>query len=102
MKRWLVQHYHALGFTLRRLVRTPVASLLNVIVIGIALSLPAGAYAPGKSAAGFGPGQQRAPDQPVPFPGRGQDRCGKIEAWLKAHSEVKGYRFVHRNQALQI
>ena len=63
MKRWLVQHYHALGFTLRRLVRTPVASLLNVIVIGIALSLPAGAYALLENRGRFRARSTRAPDQ---------------------------------------
>jgi cell division transport system permease protein len=44
MKSWLAQHMHVLPFTLRRLLATPGASLLNVLVIGIALSLPTGVY----------------------------------------------------------
>ncbi|HEX4328394.1 MAG TPA: permease-like cell division protein FtsX [Burkholderiales bacterium] len=45
MKAWLRLHGMAFGATLARLARTPFATLLNVLVIGIALALPAGAYA---------------------------------------------------------
>ncbi len=41
---WLMQHWHVFVFTLKRLVSTPVTSLLSIIVIGIAFSLPAGIY----------------------------------------------------------
>ena len=44
MKTWLIQHVRALLFTLRRLMATPLSSLLNILVIGIALSLPTGLY----------------------------------------------------------
>lgn len=45
MTAWLRLHAMAFGATLGRLGRTPFATLLNVLVIGIALALPAGAYA---------------------------------------------------------
>jgi len=45
MRAWLRLHGMAFGATLARLARTPFATLLNVMVIGIALALPAGAYA---------------------------------------------------------
>ena len=41
---WLAQHWHVFVFTLKRLVSTPLTSLLSIIVIGIAFSLPAGIY----------------------------------------------------------
>lgn len=41
---WLWSHLDALRTTLARLARTPVATLLNVGVLGIALALPAGLY----------------------------------------------------------
>jgi cell division transport system permease protein len=41
---WLLVHVDTLRESLARLARQPVASALNVIVIGIALSLPAGFY----------------------------------------------------------
>ena len=44
MMAWLRLHAMAFAATLERLARTPFASLLNVLVIGVALALPAGAY----------------------------------------------------------
>ena len=45
MTAWLRLHWMAFTATLSKLARTPVATLLNVLVIGVALALPAGAYA---------------------------------------------------------
>jgi len=45
MTAWLRLHWMAFSATLAKLARTPFATLLNVLVIGIALALPAGAYA---------------------------------------------------------
>jgi len=45
MTAWLRLHWMAFALTLSKLSRTPFATLLNVLVIGIALALPAGAYA---------------------------------------------------------
>ena len=45
MRAWARLHAMAFAATLGRLARTPFATLLNVLVIGIALALPAGAYA---------------------------------------------------------
>ena len=44
MKTWLRHQLDACAATLARLARTPVAALLNVGVIGIALALPVGLY----------------------------------------------------------
>ncbi len=44
MMAWLRLHGMAFGATIGKLARTPVASLLNILVIGVALALPAGAY----------------------------------------------------------
>lgn len=41
---WLSQHWQALSQTLKQLVNTPFSSLLSIIVIGIAFSLPLGIY----------------------------------------------------------
>lgn len=45
MTAWLRLHWMAFTATLAKLARMPFATLLNVLVIGIALALPAGAYA---------------------------------------------------------
>ncbi len=44
MMAWLRLHGMAFGATVGKLAHTPVASLLNILVIGVALALPAGAY----------------------------------------------------------
>jgi len=44
MSNWLIQHWLVFRFTLYRLLSTPVASLLNISIMGIALSLPVGVY----------------------------------------------------------
>ncbi|MFN0159607.1 MAG: permease-like cell division protein FtsX [Burkholderiales bacterium] len=45
MRTWLRLHVMAFTATVAKLARTPFSTLLNVIVIGVALALPAGAYA---------------------------------------------------------
>ena len=42
MKHWLAHHARTCGATLARLIRTPLATLLNASVIGVALALPVG------------------------------------------------------------
>lgn len=44
MKAWLEHNLHSLGLALRTLRATPFASLFSILVIGIALALPAGLY----------------------------------------------------------
>ncbi len=44
MKNWVIQHIHALTSTLRRLLGAPMSNALNILVTGIALSLPAGMH----------------------------------------------------------
>ena len=44
MNAWLRHHLHSLLRTLGRLASTPIGTALNVVVIGVALALPLGAY----------------------------------------------------------
>ena len=44
MMAWLRLHSMAFAATVTKLARTPFTSLLNILVIGVALALPAGAY----------------------------------------------------------
>jgi len=44
MKSWLRHHLHVMQFTLNKMRTAPVSSLLNVLVIGVTLSLPTGGY----------------------------------------------------------
>ena len=44
MKAWLTHHVHSLRLAMQRLAEAPLATLFSVLVIGVALSLPAGLY----------------------------------------------------------
>src|SRR5690606_17570818 len=44
MNLWAARHVQVLFYTLGRLYRTPLSTLLSVMVIGIALALPAGLH----------------------------------------------------------
>ncbi|MBL8497318.1 ABC transporter permease [Nitrosomonas sp. JL21] len=44
IRAWIAQHAFVLLLTLKRLISTPMTSLLSIIVMGIALSLPTGVY----------------------------------------------------------
>lgn len=44
MKAWLVHHFHSLRTAAERFRATPLASLFTVLVIGVAVALPAGLY----------------------------------------------------------
>jgi cell division transport system permease protein len=44
MRAWLHQHWRTLATTLRKLAENPFNTLLNSLVIGVALALPAGGY----------------------------------------------------------
>jgi cell division transport system permease protein len=57
---WLVHHLQAMFNTLGRMVRTPVATLMTVAVIGIALALPTGLYVVLQGARAVGAGWEDA------------------------------------------
>ena len=44
MSPWLRHHFHSWWGTIARLIATPIGTALNVVVIGVALALPLGAY----------------------------------------------------------
>lgn len=102
MRGWLIQHAQAMAFTVRRLARTPVASLLSMGVIGIALSLPTGAYVVLENLRTLS-GQVDGVPQLSLFLTLDADQADveKTQARLKSHPEVGRYRFVPRDQALQ-
>ncbi|RFC36532.1 MAG: cell division transport system permease protein [Candidatus Nitrotoga sp. LAW] len=102
MKNWLISHTHVLLFTLRRFLTTPLSSLLNILVIGIALSLPAGMYLMLKSV-------QSLAEQAVGTPqisiflsmDASNDEVTHIGKQLKQHASINQVKFVPRDQALE-
>lgn len=102
MTAWFAQHLHGFTATLARLARTPFGSALNILVIGIALSLPVGLYVVIDNL--LGSSQQFAAEPQVSaFMALDASRAevAQTEARLKQNPRVQQFRFVPRDQALQ-
>lgn len=96
------RHWRTFVAVLRRFAATPVATLLTLSVIGIALSLPAGLYLL-LSNLGHVAGDLDAEPQISLFLKLDADKetIHQIDARLKKHPGVKSHRFVGREQALK-
>lgn len=102
MKNAAIQHLHVLRFTLQRLLRTPVTSLLNILVIGIALSLPVGGYVLLKNIQGVSEQMAGTPQISVFLAmGTTQDEIEHISRQLKEHGAIDHIEFVPRDLALK-
>jgi len=102
MKTWLWHHLDALGTTLARLLRTPVASLFNVSVIGVALALPVGLYVAIVNLEGLARTLGSDPQLSVFLAlDAGSADVKRIAARLKSHPAVREARYVPRDQALK-
>jgi cell division transport system permease protein len=102
MKAWLWSHVDAFAGTLARLARTPVATLLNVGVLGIALALPAGFYVVLVNIQGYASTFAADPRLSVFVKiGTSRKETRDIEARLQQHSGVRSVRYVPRDEALK-
>ena len=102
MSTWLRQHWQTLGLTLRRLARDPLAALLNIMVIGVALALPLGGYLLLQNLGGVAPRVTGVPQVSL-FLARDADKgdIAALQARLKQMPGVSALRFISREQALQ-
>ncbi len=98
----LLEHLRVLRHTLQRLLLTPNASLLNVTIIGIALSLPVGGYVLLKSVQTLGSQIAGTPQISVFLAtGTGASDIEHIGDKLKQHAAIKRVEFVSRDAALK-
>ena len=102
MKAWLLQNARTLGATLGKILRSPIATVFNVIVVGIALALPAGLYV------GLANVQQAVRTvSPEPqltlFMALDASRAevSAVDTRLKTHPQVARIRYVPRERALE-
>jgi cell division transport system permease protein len=99
---WLRQHWQSVGLTLARLLGSPTATLLNVMVIGVALALPLGGY---MLLQDLGNVARRVTGnaQVSLFLAReaGKGDIAALEAQLKRVPGVRAVHFVSREQALE-
>ncbi len=101
MMSWLHQHASAGRLALRRLIRSPFANLLGVLVIAFALSLPAGLYRLINAADSLGHNALQGPRLTL-FMAPDADGTAVRAVWdaLAAHSEVLEFRYISNVDAL--
>ena len=102
MSAWLTQQWRSLGATLGKLLRFPLSTLFNVIVLGIALALPAALYVGLVN-------MQHAARAAAPEPqlsvfmalDAGRADIREVQTRLAKHPGVASLRHVPREQALE-
>jgi cell division transport system permease protein len=102
MRAWFWHHLDAFRQTVARFARTPLATLLSVGVLGIALALPTGLYVALVNLQRFAHSLVSDPQLSVFLAldaGRGEVEA--IAARLRRHPGVRDARFVSRDQALK-
>jgi cell division transport system permease protein len=98
---WLRHHGRSLAATLRRLARSPGATALNVLAIGVALALPLGAWvllANAERLAGHAAGEPQLAVFMATDAARAD--AARVEAAVAGAPGVRRYRFVPKDQAL--
>jgi cell division transport system permease protein len=102
MKTWLRQHRQAIAAAFGKLAAQKSAATLNALVIGIALSLPAGGYALLSSLRNVTLGVALEPQLSVFLRTEAtRPEADALGARLKADARVRDVRFVSREQALK-
>lgn len=102
MSAWLAHHRHAFAMGLKRLAGSPLSTLLNVAVIGIAFSLPAGVYVMLDNLRVLSGHIDSAPQLSLFLTlDAGKQDIAEIEARLRRHPAVARFEFVPRERALQ-
>ncbi|MCX9155557.1 permease-like cell division protein FtsX [Niveibacterium sp. 24ML] len=102
MTRWLALHGLALTRSVQRLAHTPLGTVLSVLVVAIALVLPALGYVLADSVARLAQGLSGRPEISL-FMAVGADKAqvAAVEKALRAEDAVAGLRFVAREDALK-
>lgn len=102
MKNALMQHLRVIRFTFHRLLRAPGATLLNLLVIGIALSLPVGGYVIIKNVQSISTQMSGTPQISVFLAaGTTPEEISHISKQLKEHGAIDRIEFVPRDLALK-
>jgi cell division transport system permease protein len=101
VKGWVRDHGRAVSDALRRLAQTPTASGLNILVIGVALSLPVGVYLALSQLQSFTRQLTSDPQISIFLELDADARdADAIEQRLRTDPDVGGYRFIPRSKAL--
>jgi len=102
MKAWFEHNLHSLGLALQTLRDAPLASLFSILVIGIALSLPAGLYLALANLDRMAGGVQTRPEVSLFLkPGLDEDRGRQLARRLAERGDIAQTRFVAKADGLK-
>ncbi|MBT9613177.1 MAG: ABC transporter permease [Burkholderiales bacterium] len=102
MRSLIAQHRAAAALTVQRMLAAPLATLLTLSVIGIALSLPLGLYLMVDNLGRVAANTQGQPEISLFLKDNASSATQRdIEAKLDAHAGINEYRFVARDAALK-
>ncbi len=102
IRAWLMQHGFVFFITLKRLISTPVTSLLSIIVMGIALSLPAGIYVLMENLQSISGQAASSPQMSLFLKLDAQkEDIARIKQQLEENSQVISFQFVPKDVALR-
>jgi len=102
MRNWIYLHFRAFVHALKRLVGQPFGTLLSALVMGIALTLPAGGYVLLDNVSALARGVSGTPEISI-FLDNDADsaRIDAIKQHLENEPRLAGFRFVSRDEALK-
>lgn len=101
MKAWLREHVLALRDSLVRMGRTPLASLLSILVVALALLLPAMLHVALKNLAALAPDRGTDPQLTLYLKPDAADADRQaVEASLRRQTAIARFRFVPKDAAL--
>ncbi len=102
IRAWLTQHGFVFFLTLKRLISTPVTSLLSIIVMGIALSLPAGIYVLMQNLQVISGQTADSPQMSLFLKlDMTQDSIEKVNQRLEENLQIQTVQFIPKDVALQ-
>jgi cell division transport system permease protein len=102
VRSWLRQHRRALVAALRKLAAQKSGGVVSALVIGVALSLPAGGYALLDGLSSLSPGVALEPQISVYLKsGSAKSDADALAARLKADPRISQFRFIPRDKALK-
>lgn len=102
MKAWLAHHLHSLKTAVERFGATPLATLFTVLVIGVAVAMPAGLYALLSNLDRAAGGVKPVPELTVFLNSEQDEAKGKaLAARLRNDAEVLDTRFVSKDAGIR-
>jgi cell division transport system permease protein len=100
IRAWLTQHGFVFFLTLKRLIATPIATLLSIIVMGIALSLPAGMYVLMENLQIVSGHMANSPQMSLFLKLDTKEDIDRIKQRLEENAQIVSFQFVAKDAAL--